>query len=111
MVMTPTGAKVSQAACVCTVLGKELGLWPTGAAADAKAMQYCMDAADMLSEVFGKKPADRMEKWLGHFLKALDQYGGPFMFGGKLTAVDYMAFQSIFFCTTQCTDAKVPDKI
>lgn len=111
MVITPSGAQISQCAIIMTQLGKEFGFWPAEYAKDAKAMQLCVDAADMLSDVFGGKPSDRIEKWYGHFNKALEDYGGPFLMGDKITSVDFIAFQSCFIATSKSPDAKTPDKL
>merc|ERR1711974_31485 len=51
MIVTPSGAQVSQTPVICSVLGRELGLWPEGAANDFKALQYCFDAADLLADI------------------------------------------------------------
>merc|ERR1712232_1068839 len=42
VVELPNGQQVGQTAIICITLGKELGLWPSE---DAKAIQYCFDAA------------------------------------------------------------------
>ena len=59
---------MSQTAAICHVLGHELGLAPTDAAADAKALQICCDAVDFITEA--TKPdfaSERKQKWLTHF--------------------------------------------
>merc|ERR1712046_524427 len=89
-VITPGGAQVSQVGVCAMALGKELNLWPTDGPSDMKAMQLCCDAADFVSDIFAKKPAERLGKWIGHFQIQLDASEGPFMFGSKLTAVDYV---------------------
>ena len=50
-------------------LGHELGLAPADPAADAKCLQLCCDAADVVSEgdKEGKLEGDRKAKWLNHF--------------------------------------------
>lgn len=94
MIITPGGAEVSQVSVVAMTLGKELGLWPAGAA-DIKAMQFCCDAADMLSDSFAKKGAERLGKWMAHFEGQMDASGGTFLFGSKVTAADYVLFVSL----------------
>merc|ERR1712014_147345 len=90
MVITPGGAQVSQVGVVARALGKELNMWPTDLPGDMKAMQLCCDGADFASDLFEKKGNERLEKWALHFESQLDVSGGPFMFGKKLTAVDYV---------------------
>lgn len=102
MVTTPSGAAVSQTPVIVTVLGKETGLWPTDAAGDAKAMQYCADAADFFAEAMAK-PADRIEKWLGFFEAALST--GPFMMGTKLTSVDFTLYTAFVVAQSKHPDS------
>jgi hypothetical protein len=67
-IKTPSGVVVSQSAAICHVLGHELNLAPTDAAADAKALQICCDAIDFITEA--TKPdfaTERKQKWLTHF--------------------------------------------
>jgi len=99
MVITPGGAQVSQTPICCVVLGKELGLWPKDIPSDGKAMQYCCDAADFMSD--GSKPVDRIEKWFAHFESALALSGGPFLFGESLTAADYTTFTALVAATSK----------
>ena len=49
-IKTPTRIVVSQTPAICHVLGHELNLAPTDAAADAKALQICCDAVDFITE-------------------------------------------------------------
>jgi len=99
--LLPDGTQVGQTAVICIQLGKELGLWPSD---DAKATQYCFDAADVLAEVFEKKPGERMLKWLQHLQAQIEASGGPFLFGEKLSAVDYTCFQGAFAARGQYAD-------
>merc|ERR1711918_153194 len=95
--MGPTGVEVSQVGVIAMALGKELGMWPTGPA-DFKALQLCWDAADMLSDAFAKKGAERLAKWCTHFEGQFEVSGGPFLFGSKLTAADYVVFTTLMMC-------------
>lgn len=96
MVISPSGAQVGQTAVISHMLGKELGLWPKDASDDIKAMQFCFDAADAFADAFAQKPPERLAQWFKHFEGQLEASGGPFLFGAKLTAVDYMVYPFAF---------------
>merc|ERR1712151_969014 len=89
------GTQVGQTPIICIQLGKELGLWPSD---DAKATQYCFDAADFLAELFAEpaKEGARILKWLQHIQAQIEASSGPFLFGEKLTAVDYTCYQGVW---------------
>merc|ERR1712113_1188948 len=91
---TPGGAEVSQVSTITAALGKELGMWPKDFAGEMKANQLCCDAADLLSDVFAKKDAERLGKWMAHFEGQFEKSGGPFLFGSKLTSADYTIFST-----------------
>merc|ERR1719424_1655182 len=68
-IKTPDGITMSQAPAILMALAQNLGLVPQDPIKAAKAMQLCLDGADMLSEawpkVFAEKP-ERRDKWLAH---------------------------------------------
>ena len=68
-ITSPSGASVSQTAAIASTLGHELGLAPSDSAADAKCLQLCCDAVDLVSEADkeGKVEGDRKAQWLAHF--------------------------------------------
>merc|ERR1712188_89783 len=68
-IKTPSGVNVSQGPLIMSLLGKELGLCPEDPIKAAKAMQACLDGADMLSEAskFEENP-ERAVKWLTHIV-------------------------------------------
>merc|ERR1712113_1174988 len=86
-------------AVITMALGKELDMWPKDTPSDMKACQLCADSADLLSDSFASKPAERIGKWFAHFEAQLESSGGPFMFGGKLTAADYCVVTSIIMAS------------
>mmetsp|Transcript_35963 Transcript_35963/g.107422 ORF Transcript_35963/g.107422 Transcript_35963/m.107422 type:complete len:196 (+) Transcript_35963:59-646(+) len=89
MVAFPDGNIASQTGVLCIALGQAFGLAPEGAAASVKAMQLAMDAGDLMSDILGKKGAERIMKWVNYFEGVLGD--GPYMTGGKATYVDYCA--------------------
>ena len=98
---------VSQTPAICHVLGHELGLAPTDAAADAKALQICCDAVDFITEA--TKPdfaCDRKQKWLTHFA-AVTSADGPVNYS------DFLLFTALELAISSFTaavdESELPD--
>ena len=91
---TPSGAAVSQVPAICHTLGHELGLAPSDAAADAKCLQMCCDAVDLVSEADkeGKVEGERKAKWLSHF-------DGLVSVSAPLTYADFAVLQALALAT------------
>ena len=92
MIETPSGAKCSQTVAIALVLGKKLGFSPSGPVEFAKACQICEDASDLMTEAFGGKPDERIQKWLLHFEDNLD--GTTYFTGNSLSFADFHAFMT-----------------
>jgi glutathione S-transferase len=60
---------------------------------EARANQLLADAADFFSEVFGNKPGDRINKWIGYIDEKLGEQ--QFFMGSTPNAVDF-SFYSVF---------------
>ena len=102
MLSPKTGAAVSQVAVIAHTLGHELGMAPEDPAADAKALQLCCDAADVMSEADkeGKLEGERKDKWLNH-LDGLLKAAEP------ITYADFAVYQALqlafaFGSTSMC---------
>ena len=95
MLSPKTGAAVSQVAVIAHTLGHELGMAPEDPAADAKALQLCCDAADVMSEADkeGKLEGDRKAKWLAH-LEAQPQLTAA----SPITYADFVVYGSLHLC-------------
>jgi len=93
MVTFPEGYTISQTPVVTHALGKRFGLIGSGDADEFVANQLLADGADFLGEVFGGKPADRVNKWIGYFEGKLG--GKDFFLGSSPSAVDFSIF-SVF---------------
>merc|ERR1711972_1064564 len=71
-IKTPNGVCITQLPKICMVLGDELGLAPASAPGNAKYGQLLLDAADLLTEVFGDKDEERYKKWFTYLEKTLE---------------------------------------
>ena len=96
-VKLPDGVLISQTPAAMTMAGKILGLYPTNASDEARALQATANAADMISECMAGKPAERMAKWAGVAESHLASSG--FCVGSSLTYADFMMYMAGAFLT------------
>eukprot|EP00656_Telonema_subtile_P006009 TRINITY_DN1275_c0_g1_i3.p3 TRINITY_DN1275_c0_g1~~TRINITY_DN1275_c0_g1_i3.p3 ORF type:complete len:192 (-),score=69.31 TRINITY_DN1275_c0_g1_i3:88-663(-) len=82
----PAGFTVTQTGVLTYLTGKETGLCPADPAAAAKAQQIVADGGDLMSEVFGDKPAERLNKWLTYLDGMIGESG---FFGAELSFADF----------------------
>merc|ERR1719162_2939569 len=81
------GTTIAQTSALCVALGQDLGMAPEGAGASAKAIQISMDITDFMSEIMGKKGAERLMKWMSHFEACLGDKG--YFMGESVSYVDF----------------------
>eukprot|EP00658_Telonema_sp_P-2_P014695 TRINITY_DN155_c0_g1_i3.p1 TRINITY_DN155_c0_g1~~TRINITY_DN155_c0_g1_i3.p1 ORF type:complete len:220 (-),score=76.60 TRINITY_DN155_c0_g1_i3:315-974(-) len=75
MVGFPEGHTIAQTNAICAAVGRAVGLAPESAADQAKADQLVADAGDITGEVFGGKPAERLNKWLEYLAGNVKENG------------------------------------
>ena len=88
MVTFPEGYTIGQQGAICAALGKELGLFPKSAKAEAIALNIVENMMDLHSDS-SKADEARLAKWLGTFDAALES---GFMAGASLTYADCAAY-------------------
>lgn len=116
IVTFPAGYSLSQTCVIAASVGADCGLAPpsTDAAETAKALQKALDAADLMSNLMDKKPAERINKWLEYVSKTLETES-TFMKCG-LTYVDFV-YHGILEVLTLKIDkgklegVKIPDNL
>jgi glutathione S-transferase len=109
----PAGHTVSQSAVITVLVGKEVGLAPEGAAAEAKAQQLVADFADVATEITAGKPAERVNKWLDYVASQLTQSG---FFFSALSYADFALYPVLEVLAKKqalgkCEGVVVPEKL
>merc|ERR1719503_152604 len=86
MCKLPSGKAFAQTNALTVVLGRKCGLAPASEDDDAIAQKVVCDAGDLMVEIGGGKPAERINKWLVHINGCLKESG---YLGESLSYADF----------------------
>merc|ERR1711957_1134285 len=88
----PEGFTISQSVAIAATIGKQLGLSPSDAADEARAMQLCLDVVDLNAEL-SKEATERINKFLNLFDSSIKDNG--YMLDSGLSYADFVLCWSL----------------